>query len=76
MKFDIFQMRFKKVDNTNGWPEGCTDKWNQLKVNKTELETFFQKLGVFQTAQHGFNKLFGNQLKKKSLSNVSAISFV
>ena len=45
MKFDIFQKRFKKVDNTNGWPEGCTDKWNQLKVNKTELETFFQKLG-------------------------------
>ena len=76
MKFEIFQKRFKKVDNTNGWQKRCTDKWNQLKVNKTELETYFQKHGAFQTAQQGFNKLFGNQVNKKHLSIVSATALL
>ena len=47
----------------------CTNKWNQVKVDGNELETYFQKLGVLQTAEQGFNKLFGNQLNTKPSSN-------
>ena len=43
-----------------------------MNINEAELQNFFKNVGVFQTAQIVFRKLFGNQISKDHQLNATA----